>query len=250
MGAIKLKRRSIFNLILFLIFIIFIFLIYSWVIKTRHRFIYNIKLKISDTKFTDVLVHEYTPKLYNTTVVLLIPDDMLSSHWSDIDTHSLLLSNNYRSIALQLDKDSINSKSATKDFENAFILSLALRKLKAINSIIVIPSTSGSYGLPLVIRGVNQFKGVIAIAPHKVERFTRLEYSMVRVQTLVIYGERDEKHGLVAANYLSELPFSELRIIKGARYNCYLHEPKEFHKLLFNFLNQIEKVNEDDDFEK
>ena len=186
-------------------------------------------------------IRERSPKQYNHTIVLLHGTNLDSMAWDSIGTLQKLALAGYRAIAIDLPGhgNSASMKIPQKGFEKAMILESALVELKATNAILVAPSLSGQYALPLVVRGNLKLKGFVPIAPLGSENFSEVEYSMVQIPTMIIFGFADIEWGEFSHRHLKNIPQSKIHVIKDASHVCYLQKPDEFHKLLLRFISDV-----------
>ena len=218
-----------------LIYIIFIYLIYvllpSYVKRIPH---YVARVKIGNGGTIGVDVLDYVPNNYKLTVVFL-HSDMTDVHiWQEIETLQFLKRNGYRGTALGM-KFKLTS---TDEFDKAIILQNTLLEIRAQRMVLVVPSSSGSYGLLVVIRGSLKLKGFVAIAPSNTDHFSQLEYKNLNTSTLIIYGDSDTQ-GLSAARNLLHIPNSRVEVMRGTSHLCYIQRPQEFHQILLSFLKPL-----------
>ena len=61
----------------------------------------------------------------------------------------------------------------------------------------------------------------------------------IKIKTLLISGELDEKFSTISLNMSKLLPFSQNVIIKGVGHNTHLEKPEEFVNTVNNFLKQF-----------
>ena len=61
-----------------------------------------------------------------------------------------------------------------------------------------------------------------------------------QVKTLILYGENDRRVGPSAIAKLQHVPDSREYKIANAGHACYMNQPEEWHKALYNFLNVVE----------
>ncbi|XP_066922482.1 putative protein-lysine deacylase ABHD14B [Clytia hemisphaerica] len=202
---------------------------------------YTITTKSIEGKSYTLAIRERTPRNYSHTVVLLHSDKLDSTVWENIKTLEMLYNLGYRAIAIDLPGfgKSYRYKAPTQTYDKAVILEIVLKELDATNCILVVPSMSGSYALPLVIRGSFSLNGFVAISPHFTERFTKTEYTLLKTPTMIIYGQTDKDYGEKSANDLMNIPDSKIHVIKGAGHACYLQNPEEFNEVLKTFLDEI-----------
>ena len=202
---------------------------------------YTITTKTAEGKSYTLAIRERIPKNYTYTVVLLHSDKLDSSVWENTKTLELLYSLGYRAIAIDLPGfgRSYRYKPPVENYDRAVILEIVLKELNAMKSILVVPSMSGSYALPLIVRGAFKLDGFVAVAPHFTERFTKTEYSLLKLPTMIVYGQVDKEYGEKSANDLMNIPDSKIHVIKGAGHACYLQNPEEFNEVLKNYLEEV-----------
>lgn len=201
----------------------------------------TVTTKTAEGKSYTLALREKVPLNYTKTVVLLHSDKLDSSVWENIKTLDLLFKLGYRVIALDLPGfgNSKLFKEPAENYEKAAVFEMVLKELNATNAILVVPSSSSSYALPLVVRGSLKLSGFVAISPYHTEKFTKTEYSMLKIPTIIIYGSADNEYGEKSSNDLQHIPDSKIHVIKGASHACYLQNPDEFHDVLKTFLEEI-----------
>lgn len=104
-------------------------------------------------------------------------------------------------------------------------------------SVIVSPSMSGSFSVPLLLRKPSLFAGYVPVAPPAVKMYLAEDFeAVVGVPALIIYGEMDHMGERVSTR-LSSIPGSKVVMIEGATHPAYLDEPEKFHSLFMGFLS-------------
>ena len=181
-----------------------------------------------------------TPDEYSHSVVLLHGMRYSSSIWEELGTLDLLRDHGYRAIAVDLPEhgDSAGIGTPKKTFQRAHLLELTLADLHAKDAVIIAPSMSGIYALPLVLRGRLKLKGFVPIAPSDTERFSKEEYELTKIPTLIAYGS-EEKDPLSFVKHLQHMPNSRTFVVEGARHACYVDKPGVFHRALLEFLESL-----------
>lgn len=193
-----------------------------------------------------------------------------------METIALFTAAGYRTIAIDLPgfANSETLSPAKRNEKSEFLLHL-ITKLEISKPVIVSPSYSGYYSLPLLVGNWKAFAGFIPIAPvgqdviesldichlHRTndhrnvmtERFDGLpdyfkeqvrnnlpDVSCIGTPTLVIHGEFDRSK---SSALLSLLPNAKTFEIPEGKHPCYLQNPELFHKIIYNFLLRIMKVD-------
>lgn len=205
-------------------------------------------------------------------MLLLHGKSFSSKTWLDLKTVSLFTAAGYRTIAIDLPGFG-NSENPTPSIANekSEFLLLLITKLNISKPVIVSPSYSGFYTLPMLVTRWESFTGFIPVAPvgqdviesltlcqHQGEndendamreRFNCLpEYfkeqvrnnipdvSCIKTPTLVIHGEYDRSK---SSALLSLLPNARTFEIPQGKHPCYLQNPELFHTVIYNFLLRI-----------
>ena len=224
--------RSKCSLLIYIIFIYLLYVLLSSYVKRIPHYVARVKIGTGGTIGVDVL--DYVPNNYKLTVVFL-HSDMTDVHiWEEIETLQFLKHNGCRGIALGMKF----KLTRTDEFDKAIILQNTLLEIRAQRVVLVVPSSSGSYGLLVVIRGSLKLKEFVAIAPSSTDHFSQLEYKNLNTSTLIIYGDSDTQ-GLSAARNLLHIPNSRVEVMRGASHLCYIQKPQEFHQILLNFLKPL-----------
>lgn len=105
-------------------------------------------------------------------------------------------------------------------------------------AVIVSPSMSGTFSIPLLLRQPTLFKGYVPVAPGIALEHQRAEFEGVKdVPALIVYGELDHM-GTKASELLSAIPGSEVMMVEGAGHPAYLDNPRLFHNKLVEFLRE------------
>lgn len=229
------------NQITFVVLSAVVLCVLYFILLTSNGPTYTIVTKTVEGKTYTLAVRERTPKNYTQTVVLLHSEKLDSSVWENTKTLDLIYNMGYRGIAVDLPGfgRSRRYKAPAETYDKAVVLEIVLKELGATRSILVVPSMSGSYALPLIVRGSFELSGFVAISPHHTERFTKTEYTLLKTPTMIIYGQTDKEYGEKSANDLMNIPDSKVHVIKGAGHACYLQNPEEFNEVLKNFLEEI-----------
>lgn len=169
--------------------------------------------------------------------VLLLHGARFSSEtWRELGTIELLARQGYRVLAVDLPGF---GRSETSGIPPAEFLAKMLPLVCEPPVVVVSPSMSGRFSLPLMVGRPAYVAGFVPVAP--VEIPTYLErLSGSQVPTLIVWGENDAVIPLRQAESLAAaLPNSRQVILEGARHPCYLDRPMEFHRELLRFLDGL-----------
>ncbi|MBN3316807.1 ABHEA protein, partial [Atractosteus spatula] len=175
-------------------------------------------------------------------VVLLHGQSFTSKNWLDLGTLTLLATNGYQAVALDLpgfgsspDSDAIKTDQNRADLLLRFLDSSGLKA-----PVVVSPSMSGRYSLPFLMLHSSRIKGFVPIAPVDTKSYTAEQYQSIQTPTLIVYGEQDTGLGAQSLKSLRQLPHHSVVQLAGARHACYLDRPREFHQALLDFLSKLE----------
>lgn len=194
-----------------------------------------------------------------------------SKTWLDLKTIQIISSAGYRVIALDLPGFAKSPKPNEEIEDKAGFLINVIKSLSITNPVIVSPSFSGHYSLPLLMSTWSVLAGFIPVAPvgqdvllktvdkscqeegKAKERFNRLpeyfkkqikepipDFSCIKVPTMVVHGENDRSF---SSALLSLLPVSKSLEIPNGDHPAYLKDPLLWHKIVYNFLNRLHQLN-------
>ncbi|XP_038626569.1 protein ABHD14A isoform X4 [Tachyglossus aculeatus] len=115
--------------------------------------------------------------------VVLLHGQAFSSHtWEKLGTLVLLSQHGYRAVALDLPGygNSAVSPEAATEAGRLRLLTRTLRGLGLENPVLVSPSMSGRYSLPLLLQGGGQLRGFVPIAPVATNEYSSEQYLGVK----------------------------------------------------------------------
>jgi abhydrolase domain-containing protein 14 len=168
-------------------------------------------------------------------VLLLHGARYTSATWRELGTLGLLADRGYRAVALDLPGYG-RSGAVTQPVEE--FLAAALPRLGLEHPVVVAPSMSGRFALPLVAAHPERVAGLVGVAPAGIEEH-RAALAQARVPVLLLWGGEDAVIPVAAGRDLLEtLPGGELVVLPGAGHACYLDQPAAFHEALLAFLGR------------
>jgi abhydrolase domain-containing protein 14 len=156
-----------------------------------------------------------------------------SETWRELGTLELLARRGYYVLALDLPGF---GASESTDIPPDDLLASLLPLLSDRPLVVVSPSMSGRFSLPLVAHRPSYLAGFVPIAPADLsQHLDSLRGSTV--PTLIFWGEKDDLVPVRQAESLAKaMPNSRKVILEGAGHPCYLDRPIEFHRELLQFL--------------
>lgn len=153
--------------------------------------------------------------------------------WREIGTLQVMGEEGYHVLAIDL--PGYGSSQSLSVPREAFLL-LLLLELNLQQPVIVSPSMSGGYSLPLVVAHPEKLGGFVAVAPVGISKY-REQLKGVEVPTLAIWGSNDRIVPVMDADLLVQLmPNAQKVILTDAGHACYMRATDEFHRHLIQFL--------------
>ncbi|KAJ1109525.1 hypothetical protein NDU88_006885 [Pleurodeles waltl] len=174
-------------------------------------------------------------------VLLLHGQSFTSKTWQDLGTLNLLAEHGHRAVALDLPGYgmSLESKAKASDQGRLDYMLRIIETLGLKDPIVVSPSMSGLFSLPLVLQHGEHLKGFVPIAPVGTKSYSAEQYQRVQTPTLIVYGERDTNLGTQSLENLRQIPKHTIAMLVDAKHACYLDQPRLFHQALIGFLNSL-----------
>ena len=112
----------------------------------------------------------------------------------------------------------------------------------AVRPVVVAPSMSGRYALPVLAWKPNAMRGFVAVAPVGFNDVPAWRLGAAAdVPTLIIYGETDEEIGEPGARVLRKVPGSVIHVVQHAGHAVYMDNPLEFHRTVVRHLQRIDR---------
>lgn len=157
--------------------------------------------------------------------------------WREIGTLPLMAARGCRAIALDL--PGYGKSQSLSGFRDSFLLCV-LEALHLNRPVLVSPSMSGNYALPLVTSHPEQLAGWVAVAPVGIPQF-RERLGGIELPTLAIWGSNDRIVPAAQADLLVQwMPGARKAILENAGHACYLRATEEFHQQLVSFVSRLE----------
>lgn len=176
----------------------------------------------------------------NRPVLLLHGGRFSAETWRNIKTIQALVQAGYRVVAVDLPG---YGKSPASSVDRKLFLAMLIDKLSISKPVLVSPSMSGRYSLPLITSNPEILSGFVAVAPVGIMAYQQ-QLSIVSIPTLAIWGEKDTVIPPSHADILvKKIKNCQKFVIQNAKHPCYLDDPDAFHRALLTFIGRI-KTND------
>ncbi|KAM4722260.1 protein ABHD14A [Rhinophrynus dorsalis] len=174
-------------------------------------------------------------------VLLLHGRSFTSKTWEDLGTLNILAEHGYRAVAIDLPGygESLKAQPMSSEKGRTDYLLHVMDALGTRQPVLVSPSMSGLFSLPLLLHHPERLKGFIPIAPVGTKSFKPQQYQQIQVPSLIVYGTLDTNLGSQSLESLRLLPNLTLSPLEGAGHACYMDRPEEFHTALLMFLSKL-----------
>ncbi|CAH2312604.1 Hypothetical predicted protein [Pelobates cultripes] len=174
--------------------------------------------------------------------VLLLHGQIFSSKtWEDLGTLNILAEHGYRAVAIDLPGygESLRAQPMSTEKGRTDYLLQVMESLGTRQPVLISPSMSGLFSLPLLLQHPDRLRGFVPIAPVGTKSFKPEQYKQIQVPSLIVYGTLDTNLGSQSLESLQLLPNHTLSPLEGGGHACYLDRPEEFHAALLMFLSKL-----------
>jgi pimeloyl-ACP methyl ester carboxylesterase len=166
-------------------------------------------------------------------VVLLHGASFSSATWKQIGTMKALADAGY--LVYAVDLPGFGQSAATSASTEVWITTF-LDAIRVAKPVVVSPSMSGRYSLPLVTAHPGRVSALVAVAPVGIPNY-RDRLKNITVPVLAIWGEKDTLIPQEQADWLvSSVKKGKKVIIPGGSHAPYMSDAASFHEALLKFL--------------
>ncbi|XP_076805597.1 putative protein-lysine deacylase ABHD14B [Clavelina lepadiformis] len=179
--------------------------------------------------------------------VLLFHGALRSSEvWQETKTLQILSKAGYHAVAVDLPaagktprlrrRATHQYQTGPTDFTYQLVSTLELNK-----PVLVSAGSSGKFSVRFVQLYPENVTGFVAVSASIGETYFAKEedFTTCSVPTLSIYGDMDTG-GVYKDELYKLMPNSQTKVIKNAKYECYLDNPELFHKYLLEYLENLD----------
>jgi abhydrolase domain-containing protein 14 len=171
-----------------------------------------------------------------TPVVLLHGASFRAETWKQIGTLKVLAEAGHLAYAVDLPGfgESAPLRRSPENWLETFLDILEIER-----PVIVSPSMSGRFALPLICAKPDRVRGFVAVAPVGIRSHMQ-ELSRITAPVLAVWGENDQIVPIEQADLLVQsVKQGRKAIIAGGTHAPYMSDPKAFHAELLRFLNDL-----------
>lgn len=168
-------------------------------------------------------------------VLLLHGASFSSQTWHELGTLTLLAKLGLRAVAIDL--PGFGQSEQISGERRQFLISL-MQQLNLDRPVVVSPSMSGGYSLPLVADHPELLRGFVAVAPVSIASYAdKLKGNSL--PTMAIWGSNDGIVPVAQADVLVKQMVNARKVVlQNAGHACYMRATDEFHHHLQNFATQ------------
>eukprot|EP00039_Didymoeca_costata_P019652 m.338390 g.338390 ORF g.338390 m.338390 type:complete len:361 (+) comp18402_c0_seq1:159-1241(+) len=177
-------------------------------------------------------------------ILLLHGAKFSAATWDQTNTIEALVQEGFDVYAMDLPGYGRSEGKVDSALREAFLKGI-INKMGLSKPIIVSPSMSGSFSVPLVLTDPSLISGFVSVAAVWTKKLEGVNWGMIDVYALHIYGDLDTEIGAVGAAIFEKSKGPpekkpQVFVMKNAHHPCYIDNPKAFNKRLIRFALRVE----------
>lgn len=196
----------------------------------------NINIASNFIQIQDAKIHYLEAGENNDFAVLFLHGASFSAQtWQEIGVLKFIAEHGYRAIAVDLPGYGNSERRTGSNID--FLLQI-MAGLNLSKPVLVSPSMSGNYSLPLVAKKFDRLSGFVPIAPVGIPIFTQ-QVKAIELPALLIWGSNDNIVPIEQADELLKVFLhAEKIVLENAGHACYMRATREFQEHLINFVKR------------
>lgn len=156
--------------------------------------------------------------------------------WKELGTLEFLAGKGFYAVAVDLPGF---GESEALDMEKEAILTQIIEKLELEKPVIVAPSMSGGYSLPVIAAGKPELGGYVALAPTNIPDYVE-KLKGCSLPALAIWGSDDQIVPVENCHLLCDAMVNSKKVVmENAGHPSYLNETEKFHNHVLDFLSNL-----------
>ena len=170
------------------------------------------------------------------TLLLLHGGRFNRDTWVELGTLDAAAARGLRAVAVDLPGFGTSEETPLDDgaFVHALVQTLGLDR-----PVIVSPSMSGRFAMPMVAEHADMLSGWIPVAPVGLDEWAP-KIGLVDLPTMILWGTEDTTFPFKDGERMQKIvPNSRLEAFEGGSHPCYLDDPDKFHDLAFAFVESL-----------
>lgn len=172
-------------------------------------------------------------------VLLLHGASFQAQTWRDIGVLDALTENGYRAIAVDLPGF---GESPSARINPEIWLGQLITALELVRPVLVSPSMSGRFSVPLVTKSPHLVSAFVSVASTSIREYVT-DLKRITVPVLAVWGERDRTVPENMADLLvHEVPNGRKAVVSGASHALYMNNVTGFLNVLLPFLAELRQT--------
>eukprot|EP01059_Diplonema_ambulator_P033616 TRINITY_DN7126_c0_g2_i1.p1 TRINITY_DN7126_c0_g2~~TRINITY_DN7126_c0_g2_i1.p1 ORF type:complete len:350 (+),score=110.76 TRINITY_DN7126_c0_g2_i1:49-1050(+) len=185
-------------------------------------------------------VHSVQAKMdrYDGEVLLLHGNAYTHTIWKDIETMDRIREAGFRPTSVDLPGKGLSYPLAPVPVRGQWLVDY-INEMKIKNPIVVAPSMSGTYALPVLLNYPGTMKALVAIAPSGALKVQDEQWKNVTVPVSIMFGANDPLAYVAAATMFRTIPLASRWKVANGTHAFYVTRGAEFNKRLVKFIKKV-----------